>query len=127
MIDPALTGAHADQILPEETTNHLADLEALGREAMELGVLPASDGGLEHQFDMGADGSHLDLSGHAMLAQLASQHGHADLAQALMRLPSGPADHDDQARLEEEVLKMANLAAQAEDASQDEWAVLDGM
>lgn len=108
-----------DNGLPEETTNHLANLEAMGN----LDVLPSTDNGLDQQFAMdgGNDDVQLDLSGHAMLAQLASQHGHSDLAQALMRLPSGPSVPDEQSRLEEEVLKMANLAAQAGDEKDDEW------
>lgn len=118
VVEEGMESATAHNGLPEETATHLANLEAMGN----LDVLPTTDDGLEHQFDVdGGDDVQLDLSGHAMLAQLASQHGHSDLAQALMRLPSGPSAPDEQTRLEEEVLKMANLAAQAAEGRDDEW------
>lgn len=110
------------------TSQHLTGLEGLG----DMGVLPSSGAGIEHQFgENTVDG--LDLSGHEMLAQFADQSGHSELAQALMRLPSGPnGDGDDASRLEEEVMKMARMAAESaaaaeQDKEDDEWAGLDGM
>jgi hypothetical protein len=48
-----------------------------------LGNGAENDNSVDHQFDV-------DLSSHEMLAQFADQQGHADLAQALLRLPGGP-------------------------------------
>lgn len=110
------------------TSQHLSGLEGLG----DMGVLPSGGSGMEHSFgENTVDG--LDLSGHEMLAQFADQSGHSELAQALMRLPSGPnGDGDDASRLEEEVMKMARMAAESaaaaeQDKEDDEWAGLDGM
>jgi hypothetical protein len=110
------------------TSQHLTGLEGLG----DMGVLPSNGSGIDHQFgENTVDG--LDLSGHEMLAQFADQSGHSELAQALMRLPSGPnGDGDDASRLEEEVMKMARMAAESAAAAEqekedDEWAGLDGM
>jgi len=107
--------------------NQHLGLEELGH----IGVMPSAGSGMDHQFgENTVDG--LDLSGHEMLAQFADQSGHSELAQALMRLPSGPnGDNDDASRLEEEVMKMARMAAEnaaaEQDKEDDEWAGLDGM
>ena len=130
----------------------LAQLEALSH----LGVLPPDDPG-DHHFGSGSGigvgvgvGSgahqqhhqhqhqhqhHLDLSGQEMLAHFAQDSGHSELAQALMRMPSaavgGSGEEDaDAKRLEEEVMKMAKMAAESAAAAEkadDEWGDFDAM
>jgi len=103
---------------------------------MGVGVGSGAHGhGHTHTLQHAHQQHHLDLSGQEMLAHFAQDSGHSELAQALMRMPSaavgGSGEEDaDAKRLEEEVMKMAKMAAESADAAEkadDGWGDFDAM
>ncbi len=81
-----------------------------------LGVMTAEQGDVDHQF---ADGNVQEMSDE--LARLASQQGHVDLAQALLRLPRG-GQEGEQVHLDEAMLRMARMAS-GEEKMENSWEV----
>ena len=89
----------------------MGDMSSLQPDNVGVGVGVGVD---DYNVDVG-EGEHdineMNLEEQEMLAQFANQSAPSDLAQALLRLPSGPHPHGEDAARLEEVLKMARMAA----------------